>query len=388
KAKSNPTLHFHIVDLEQIQPTSESLTQSNTTTVASGTETSSQANLLLIWCDADVNKSKENIKLQAKIRQSLSSDLKTFENMDQCEMYIRKQSNDSIILIVSGQYGRQIMPNVYELSQLIAAFVYCSNKEAHIGWSKDYYKIKAVLTHSDKLINALISEEEQSKQNTASPSTHLDMGLAKYLSPIKGYEDCPLMSLEEVVHPIRSLIGETEKLVYQAKHSCKEGPGELTLDEMASIYLYTMAGQEKSFYSVLNTILRSEERKAIKPWFPYLKLLMTALHKLKSRRYESCWRGIRGDLSAQFPIGTTGVWWTLTSVSTERSVVEHFMGSSSVLTLFSIECKAAKYISPFSYFPREDEVLLMPGFAYQVIDQYLEGSDIIIIRLKEIQSLY
>ncbi|CAF4344234.1 unnamed protein product, partial [Rotaria magnacalcarata] len=87
--------------------------------------------------------------------------------MDQCEMYIRKQSNDSIILIVSGQYGRQIMPNVYELSQLIAAFVYCSNKEAHIGWSKDYYKIKAVLTHSDKLINALISEEERSKQNTA-----------------------------------------------------------------------------------------------------------------------------------------------------------------------------------------------------------------------------
>jgi len=57
----------------------------------------------------------------------------------------------------------------------------------------------------------------------------------------------------------------------------------------------------------LNKILRSENRESLSMYLPYLKLLFTALNKLKSEEGIG-WRGARADLRQQYPIGKTFIW--------------------------------------------------------------------------------
>src|ERR1700722_4333463 len=83
----------------------------------------------LVWLDASVNGSKENIEAQQRLRTSINH-LKTFENSDQCEKYIRSVSKDDrIVLIVSGQLGREIVPRIHKLRQVFSIYVYCMDKK-------------------------------------------------------------------------------------------------------------------------------------------------------------------------------------------------------------------------------------------------------------------
>ena len=103
------------------------------------------------------------------------------------------------------------------------------------------------------------------------------------LEPISGYEQELLLSLEEACQPLENILGMELKLyIIVAKLNSKEPENELTQDESASIYLYTMEWNEteNSLYAVLNQTLRTADRSKLRPWFKYLKLFFTALFKL------------------------------------------------------------------------------------------------------------
>ncbi|CAF4767490.1 unnamed protein product [Rotaria socialis] len=115
--------------------------------------------------------------------------------------------------------------------------------------------------------------------------------IACVLSPIKGYEVAPLVSLEQAVAPITNLFDCIEENVWVAKENSKTPPDNLSHEESAAIHLYTMQfDSDPSFYELLNSILRDEYRDNLKPWFTYLKLFLTALHKLPSHP-QTVWRG-------------------------------------------------------------------------------------------------
>src|SRR5689334_4267294 len=97
--------------------------------------------------------------------------------------------------------------------------------------------------------------------------------VARLLSPIKGYEAAPLVSLEETVVPIAKFFDCIEENVWIAKENSKTPPDGLTQDESAAIHLYTMQfDTDPNFYQLLNSTLRGENRDNLKPWFAYLKL--------------------------------------------------------------------------------------------------------------------
>jgi hypothetical protein len=103
------------------------------------------------------------------------------------------------------------------------------------------------------------------------------------LEPISGYEQELLLSLEEACQPLEDILGMELKLyITVAKLNSKEPKDELTPNESASIYLYTMEWNEteNSLHAVLNQTLRTADRSKLRPWFKYLKLFFTALFKL------------------------------------------------------------------------------------------------------------
>ena len=129
------------------------------------------------------------------------------------------------------------------------------------------------------------------------------------LCRIEGYEDMPLLPLKVSVENLERMVSKvTENAsIARQRSSCpKHGLSE---DESASICLYTMdwKANDQSLSSHLNAALRSKDRSELIPYFFYLKLFLTALSKLKTVK-KTVWRGVKADLSHQYPVGKVFVW--------------------------------------------------------------------------------
>ena len=164
-----------------------------------------------------------------------------------------------------------------------------------------------------------------------------DEPVDRLLSPIKGYEDKPLLPLTETIKPISGFFNEIEDNVFVALHNCQNPADDLTQEESASIHLYTMQFHGgPSLYLLLNQSLRAENREELKPWFSFLKLFLTALHKLPSQS-KTVWRGVKNvDLSSKYKTGTKFAWWGVSSCTTHIEVLEsnQFLGKTWTTNYF------------------------------------------------------
>jgi hypothetical protein len=96
----------------------------------------------LIWLDAAVNSSEENVEAQQQLRTSINH-LTTFDDDNECEEYIRTVSKyDRIILIISGQLGQKLVPRIHQLQQIFAIYVYCINKMQNEQWAPKFTKVR------------------------------------------------------------------------------------------------------------------------------------------------------------------------------------------------------------------------------------------------------
>ena len=94
----------------------------------------------VLWCDAKVNLTEENRQTHVELRKSINY-LKKFEAIEECKMYIHEHSEEKIVLIVSGNFGRRLVPEIHNLGNVVAIYIYCRNKEAHKQWSSAYNKV-------------------------------------------------------------------------------------------------------------------------------------------------------------------------------------------------------------------------------------------------------
>ena len=210
----------------------------------------------------------------------------------------------------------------------------------------------------------------------------------RMLTPIKGYEKMPLVSLEESVKPLFSFVPEVDRMVWTVKQHCTTPADGLTIDQSASIMLYSLewSPKEESFYYALNNFLRSADRNKLKPWFLYLKLLIYSLSKLPAA-LRIVYRGVKKDLHASYPTDSTFIWWGFSSCTTSIDIlqVEEFLGKTGTRTMFNIECHSGRDIRHHSFFPTEKEVLLLAARHFQVAGSFDSGSGLHIIQLKEIE---
>ncbi|CAF1425202.1 unnamed protein product, partial [Rotaria sp. Silwood1] len=218
----------------------------------------------------------------------------------------------------------------------------------------------------------------------------IDVAAEKHdiLLPIEGHEKMPLVTLEEAVVPLISILPDIRRKVHTAKLKCKNPADGLTSDQSAAIMLYTMEWepQNECLYFVLNEHLRAADRKKLKPWFLYLKLILTGLSRLPSVQ-RTVYRGVKLDLSAQHHEGEQFFWWGFSSCTKKMNVLksDQFLGKTGKRTLFLIECVNGKYIRRHSYYQKEDEILLLPATYLEVVTCFEMASDLHAIQLKEIK---
>jgi len=212
------------------------------------------------------------------------------------------------------------------------------------------------------------------------------------LPPIEGFGNKPLVSLAEAVEPLISIVRDVKTKASIAIESAKNPSDDLSIDESASIALYTMEWEPytDSLYYILNTALRSEDRERLKPWFLYLKLLLTALSRLPSVRL-AVYRGLKLDTQVEFEKYQEGkdvIWWGFSSCTMNKNISQkkHFLGPTGIRTVFSIECLNGKAIGAHAYNKNDQEVLLLPATRLEVIRRDDQRDDIHKIYMKEVET--
>ena len=216
----------------------------------------------------------------------------------------------------------------------------------------------------DRFINNTLEEFEETNRN-----------------PIFGYEDSPILTLEEAVEPMISIVDRLMDYVATAKKKCNRRSDLLTRDESAAIYLYTMS---TSFYLHLNETLRAENRHKLKPWFNFLKLFITALEKLPSTS-DIVWRAVFGQVGSTFDDNDVHIWWSVNSCSINPRSIQAYLSNNG--TLFAIHTINAKDITAFSAVQAEREVVLMPGTKLRAKSESLNFDDrLSVLHLEEINS--
>ncbi len=93
-----------------------------------------------LWLDQNVNSTQDNRDTLQELRQVINH-LRTFNDSDECEQYIRQITKEKVVLIVSGALGRQVVPRLHDLPQFSACYVYCQDKKANEQWANKFPKV-------------------------------------------------------------------------------------------------------------------------------------------------------------------------------------------------------------------------------------------------------
>eukprot|EP00933_Yihiella_yeosuensis_P061718 TRINITY_DN64546_c0_g1_i1.p1 TRINITY_DN64546_c0_g1~~TRINITY_DN64546_c0_g1_i1.p1 ORF type:complete len:685 (-),score=135.60 TRINITY_DN64546_c0_g1_i1:156-2210(-) len=192
---------------------------------------------------------------------------------------------------------------------------------------------------------------------------------ADNLANISGIMSQPLLDLMEACKPLK-LIEPAEASTSRAR-AMKSQRGGLSIDEAAALHLYTT----NFLYKNLNAALRDPDRKQVNKFFPYLRLFLTALHKLPCTK-QQLYRGVALDLSEQYKLGTEVTWWAVSSCTPDLKVASSFSGNSKKSTLFIISSQRSVGIRKFSEYKSEEECILAPGTEFKVSEVSRKGNSV------------
>eukprot|EP00730_Choanoeca_flexa_P014811 TRINITY_DN6610_c0_g1_i3.p1 TRINITY_DN6610_c0_g1~~TRINITY_DN6610_c0_g1_i3.p1 ORF type:complete len:548 (+),score=128.74 TRINITY_DN6610_c0_g1_i3:56-1699(+) len=203
------------------------------------------------------------------------------------------------------------------------------------------------------------------------------------LPAIEGVMDMPVPTFAEAAAALRKIIPSfaTNTTVVDLCVQVGQAANDptLTADEVAAIHLYTM---NSAFYSRLNAALRNADRSKLSCFFPYLRLFLEAMRKIKGYR-GPLWRGLRLDLTKLYQKGSIVTWWGVSSCSQDKAVAERFMGSKGTRMLFEVHSTTAIGIMPYSAFQEEAEYVLPPGTTLLVESVVKQASGKVIVKLVE-----
>ena len=170
-----------------------------------------------------------------------------------------------------------------------------------------------------------------------------------------------------------------------AKTVSAENPStDVPLTELfAAILLYTGS----AIYGELNAKLRSEDRKKLKKYYPYLRLFFEAVTTLPTKA-KNVYRGVGLDLQKEYSIGKVITWWGVSSCTASFPVAQGFAGGcGNNATLFTVEAKSGCDVSKLSFYPHEQETLLPPGTQLRVVSCKKEAGRYTEITLEEVGNV-
>jgi hypothetical protein len=118
---------------------------------------------ITVWLDSNSIDSNSSFL----IKLSASEYVETFTEVHPCIAYINSHPEQPIFFIVSGFFAPQIVPQIYESSNVLMIFVFCASMKAHTEWAMDFCDKLLMFDHEDDLLQRLWSQFEEYLQEQA-----------------------------------------------------------------------------------------------------------------------------------------------------------------------------------------------------------------------------
>ncbi|CAF2075378.1 unnamed protein product [Rotaria magnacalcarata] len=215
----------------------------------------------LIWLDANP---KETRDTEQKLRSVINYLIK-FQDVKHCQKYIEQRSQkDRIVMIVSGQLGREIVPSIHKIRQIISIYVYCMNKIGNKPWADKYAKVKAVVVDLDELISRIKTDHKIQKVVEEPLSiNYFSTDTGKSTTGVNGQFVFSQILIDCLLR-LKSTQTDTKELIDRCKHQYEGNSCELSnlhqfekeYSPDKALWWYT---RESFFYKTLNAALRTQD---------------------------------------------------------------------------------------------------------------------------------
>ncbi|CAF0758010.1 unnamed protein product [Adineta steineri] len=254
----------------------------------------------LLWLDAS-SSTKEGRDTEPKLR-SIINHLKKFQDPVQCQKYIQERSiKERVVMIVSGRLGREIVPSIHHLRQVISIYVYCMDKEGNEKWARNYKKIKAVVTNLDELVSQIKADHKIQKMveeplsinifNTGGGAGNSTTGLNGEFVFSQILIDC-LIQLQYTEDDKKELINLCKKQ-YKGNNDELSNIREFR-EEYSSNKILWWYTRESFFYKTLNAALRTPAD--IHTIFLFRKYIADIQYELKRHQAKKRLRVYRSQM--------------------------------------------------------------------------------------------
>ena len=96
---------------------------------------------IYVWLDGKQSESLDCTAIRREV-EKINGQFQFCDNESNCEAYLRGQStSDHVVFIVSGALGKNLVPKIHDLPQIIDIYVYCGKKTEHSQWAKNFAKV-------------------------------------------------------------------------------------------------------------------------------------------------------------------------------------------------------------------------------------------------------
>ena len=122
-------------------------------------------NTLLIWLDGNIDPNNEECRETIAQLKCVTGLVDTFTDDEKCIEFIKRKNEKETHMIISGAYGKHVVPRIHDMSQVKSIFIFCGNKKYHEQWAKEWLKIRNVYTEIGPICEGLKEVIQNSKPN-------------------------------------------------------------------------------------------------------------------------------------------------------------------------------------------------------------------------------
>ncbi|CAF4052276.1 unnamed protein product [Rotaria sp. Silwood1] len=341
--------------------------------------------------------------------------IKSFQNSDACVTYIQSVKREKIFFIVSGTLGKQVLPEIHDLSQVAFVYIFCENRLAHKKWSRQYSKIHGIFIEEVSLL-AKINDDVMAYMKNVTPMSIFDVRKQKSVKQLNKENVNFVWTqilLENLIRMPRTDIDKSDMLgecrnyyKYNPKEIEKINEFEQDYDSEFAIWWYT---RDCFAFRLLNKALRIEDIDMLYKLRFFITDVYNKLSELhnefiqKSREHSSNLIVYRGQSIAtdefrtiQTNVGNIMSINTFLSTTTDKDVAIMYAGNGSERPaleslIFEInvdmaieESKPFANIQHMSYFHDENEVLFSLGASFRImsVDKLTENQNVNYVKLE------
>ncbi|CAF3564150.1 unnamed protein product [Adineta steineri] len=127
-------------------------------------------NYLLIWVDASIDQADKDCQNALAQLKNVINNANLCTEPNQCIQTLNQMGKERAFVIMSGYLGQHLVPEIHDVPQLDAIYIFCGNKSRHEGWTQNWKKIKGVHTNIKEICQALQLVVKQCDQDTIAVS--------------------------------------------------------------------------------------------------------------------------------------------------------------------------------------------------------------------------